>query len=603
MRDSTARDTAEGAAAKDSAPGSPGLGKRTLTGRLVHRPSDGATASPPAVQRRATVSQPAANEPSAIPGGLAEAFDTTDRIHASATAGVATPSQELPFREELEPALGRDLSFVRAHMGGTAEESAHAIDAEAYARGDDVVLPTNPSMHTVAHEVTHVLQQRGNEVQFAGGIGEAGDSYEQHADVVADRIVRGESAADLVPAAAASASPATNVVQRQEAPDAGVYDGPVDAGVPLPAGVVDPTPRPPAQALQDFELGSELAHAEQLALSGSPDRQREVEDEIERRIPGIIVESSGSSPATAANTNVTPEVAVNILDNVSRGQPPFKPELGKGGASWFVSEGDPFTGIDPAKNVTVDVEVTKGSKPVTFAESQLLGLLDEAAKETAVEAEKTFRARFGLEDGAPLNSKMRKALARFQQQFAESRMWNKVAERVRSSPDGVGEVILEPGSRFSRSGSGKFIVVADATKVQVKGGVEGLTESLTRQGVSAEAPILEAAEALAKKMKWAGRVRAAFRYGGRVLIVVAVAADAWKIYRAEDKTRAVIETVGGWAGATVGAAAFAAWFAPADTAGPWAWAAHGVGTLISGGIGYWVGSEATRTIYELVAEE
>jgi hypothetical protein len=50
-------------------------------------------------------------------------------------------------------------------------------------------------------------------------------------------------------------------------------------------------------------------------------------------------------------------------------------------------------------------------------------------------------------------------------------------------------------------------------------------------------------------------------------------------------------------------AAFAAWFAPADTAGPWACAAHGVGTLISGGVGYWIGSETTRTIFELVAEE
>lgn len=66
---------------------------------------------------------------------------------------------------------------------------------------------------------------------------------------------------------------------------------------------------------------------------------------------------------------------------------------------------------------------------------------------------------------------------------------------------------------------------------------------------------------------------------------------------------AVVESAGGWAGATAGAAAFAAWFAPADAAGPWAWAAHGVGTLIAGGVGYWVGSETTRTVYELVVEE
>jgi hypothetical protein len=49
--------------------------------------------------------------------------------------------------------------------------------------------------------------------------------------------------------------------------------------------------------------------------------------------------------------------------------------------------------------------------------------------------------------------------------------------------------------------------------------------------------------------------------------------------------------------------AFAAWFTPADAAGPWAWAAHGVGTFVAGGVGYWVGSETTRTIYELAVEE
>ena len=88
-----------------------------------------------------------------------------------------------------------------------------------------------------------------------------------------------------------------------------------------------------------------------------------------------------------------------------------------------------------------------------------------------------------------------------------------------------------------------------------------------------------------------------------MLIVVGLANDAYKIYTAKDKVKAVVESAGGWAGATAGAAAFGAWFAPADAAGLWAWAAHGVCTLIAGGIGYWVGSETTRTIYELVVEE
>jgi hypothetical protein len=86
------------------------------------------------------------------------------------------------------------------------------------------------------------------------------------------------------------------------------------------------------------------------------------------------------------------------------------------------------------------------------------------------------------------------------------------------------------------------------------------------------------------------------------LIVVGVTLDLIKIYRAQDKLKAVVTSAGGWAGATAAGAAFAAYWTPADAAGPWAWAVHGVGTLVAGGVGYWIGSEITRYVYELVAE-
>lgn len=122
-----------------------------------------------------------------------------DALHESAAAGVATPAQPLPHRPELEAAFGRDLSFVRAHVGGGAEASARDIGAEAYARGDDVVLSAGSSKHTVAHEVAHVLQQRGGEVQLGGGVGAVGDRYERQADDIADAVVRGESVAHVLP--------------------------------------------------------------------------------------------------------------------------------------------------------------------------------------------------------------------------------------------------------------------------------------------------------------------------------------------------------------------------------------------------------------------
>jgi hypothetical protein len=101
-------------------------------------------------------------------------------------------------------------------------------------------------------------------------------------------------------------------------------------------------------------------------------------------------------------------------------------------------------------------------------------------------------------------------------------------------------------------------------------------------------------------MRAAGRVRSAFRIGGKILIVVAIAVDIYEIAIAEDQLEATLVSLSGWAGAAAGSAAFSALWTPADVAGPWAWAAHGVGALVAGGIGYWAGSSTTRYVYRLI---
>jgi hypothetical protein len=463
------------------------------------------------------------------------------------------------------------------------------VNANAYTVGPNIVFGagrfapgTLEGRRLIAHELTHVVQQSSADGFRDGQCNERGGLL----PVSARKLPY-----NLLPHG-------NNALQRQ--PD----DIP-DAGVPLPGGVIDTyAPRRPVGELSDQELGLEYPDAEQLALSGNPDRRTAIEDEIDRREEQGFGTAAprGVKPSTPANTGVTPDVALKILDNVSKGEPPFRPELGKGGSSWFVTEGSPHVGIDPAKNINIEVEIAKSKDVVVFRENDLTEILEQESKSTAAEAEAKFRENFGLDKSASLSNRLMKSLTRFQKRFAESRMWDRVGERVRASTGKVGEVVLKEGSKFSKT-PGKFAVVADPAKVQVKGGIPKLMESLSRQGVSAEPVIAEAAEAMAKKMKWAGRVRGVFHYGGRVLIVVAIAADAYKIYHASNKTKAVIESAGGWAGATAAGAAFAAWFAPADVAGPWAWAAHGVGTLVAGGIGYWIGSEVTRTIYELVLED
>ncbi len=358
-------------------------------------------------------------------------------------------------------------------------------------------------------------------------------------------------------------------------------------------------------SLPDAALGVEYVRG----LDGDTERLARVEDEMDQRANGPNgwgMTAFGKPPAvgTAGQTAVTPDVAVKILENYGKGEPPFKPELGKGGASWFVTEGNPYTGIGGDKTVSVSAELgpTKGS--LTFGEADLLAIFDRERESTKGEAEAEFRRRNNIPPEKPLSARLLKQLERkngFWDKFAESRMWDRVGEKVAGSPTKVGEVVLQ-NSRFSTGGNGKFLVVADPAKIKLKGGPQAVIAQLEGSGFKAEPIVVEAAQAMANQLKWAGRVRTALRIGGRIMIVVAIAADVIKIYYAQDRTKAVIESLGGWAGATAGAAAFSALWTPLDVAGPWAWAGHGVGTLVAGGIGYWVGSEITRTVYELVVE-
>lgn len=119
-------------------------------------------------------------------------------VHAAASRGVATGSSPLPHGDTIQRAFGHhDVSSIRAHTGAEATESAQAMGAQAYATGDHVVLGGTADLHTVAHEAAHVVQQRSG-VQLKGGVGEAGDVHERHADEVADAVVAGRSAEGLL---------------------------------------------------------------------------------------------------------------------------------------------------------------------------------------------------------------------------------------------------------------------------------------------------------------------------------------------------------------------------------------------------------------------
>jgi hypothetical protein len=138
-------------------------------------------------------------------------------LQAIADRGTEGSPSPLPFQHQIQESFGRhDVGAIGAFVGGPAQQASEAIGAEAYATGDKLAFRQAPDLHTAAHEAAHVVQQRGG-VQLRGGVGEAGDAHEQHADAVADLVVRGHSAEHLLDAGAGGGAP--RVVQRKQAPD------------------------------------------------------------------------------------------------------------------------------------------------------------------------------------------------------------------------------------------------------------------------------------------------------------------------------------------------------------------------------------------------
>jgi hypothetical protein len=149
------------------------------------------------------------------PGGGEKAPD----VHAAAAQGVSGGGGALPYAAQIQRSFGGyDISNVQAHTDAAAAKASASMGANAYATGNHVVLGDGgKDLHTVAHEAAHVVQQRAG-VQLSGGVGKAGDAYEQHADKVADAVVAGKSAEPILAEMAGGASSGAvqqKAVQRQ----------------------------------------------------------------------------------------------------------------------------------------------------------------------------------------------------------------------------------------------------------------------------------------------------------------------------------------------------------------------------------------------------
>jgi len=108
-----------------------------------------------------------------------------------------SPGQPLDrhARAFFEPCFGHDFSKVRVHADARAAESAQAVNALAYTVGGHIVFDskqyaplTGEGQKLLAHELTHVLQQRNAPDAPPLGLSAVADQTEREADLTASEV-------------------------------------------------------------------------------------------------------------------------------------------------------------------------------------------------------------------------------------------------------------------------------------------------------------------------------------------------------------------------------------------------------------------------------
>ena len=269
--------------------------------------------------------------------------DNEEVVQAAARRGLDAPTTSLPHGAAIQKSFGKhDVSGIAAHAGPKASQATEAMGARAYATGKDVVFGKTPDLHTAAHEAAHVVQQ-AHGVSLAGGVGKAGDRYEQHADAVADAVVQGKSAEPILDTFTGDAG--ARGVQRKS------LDGPVQ----LDGADQDDTPREPkGEELTCMDEGASAVSQGESAASGelgSPDSPTaaSLEDGPPQSTPGpdgfgdLMSIDPGIDmsvpPMPVGPTSAPSERAVDqVLDAVGPGHSaPAESSGGLLGAAWGVA--------------------------------------------------------------------------------------------------------------------------------------------------------------------------------------------------------------------------------------------------------------------------
>ncbi|MGH2898399.1 MAG: DUF4157 domain-containing protein [bacterium] len=151
-------------------------------------------------------------------------------VHDVIGKGGGAPLDE-STRSSMESRFGQDFGDVRVHTDSRASESAEAVGANAYTVGHDVVFrsghfdSSSPTgQRTIAHELSHVVQQRSGPVdgtEAPGGIrlSDPDDRFERAADSTADQVMSAPAPAPVQMEASEEAEPGVEMPVQREVGD------------------------------------------------------------------------------------------------------------------------------------------------------------------------------------------------------------------------------------------------------------------------------------------------------------------------------------------------------------------------------------------------
>lgn len=164
-------------------------------------------------------------------GAVAEMVEEQRSPVLDVVSGGGAPL-EPAVRTDMESRIGADFGDVRVHTDGAAHESAKSVGANAYTVGSNVVFQRDAydpgslaGQTTLAHELTHVVQQRSGPVDgtpSGGGvsISDPGDRFERAASDNATRVMSEPAPVQRHAEGEEEEAPVQGgFVQREEAPE------------------------------------------------------------------------------------------------------------------------------------------------------------------------------------------------------------------------------------------------------------------------------------------------------------------------------------------------------------------------------------------------